>query len=246
MAQLRDILRTIQEEYRYPVDTEFTVNLSENGDYVVNILQCRPLQVFQDSEETKMPEDVDPAAVVFECRYSVMGLSRSVRLDAVVYVDPVKYYRMPYRDKYRVAQAVSAVNQSFRGQGKKLLLMAPGRIGTSSPELGVPTSFFDISEFSAICEIADSQAGYNPELSYGSHFFQDLVESGILYNAIFENEKTLAYHPERLESCRDDFAGLVKDGAGLEEIVRVWDVSASGLRLCSDLKTERILCYFET
>ncbi|MBR4691941.1 MAG: phosphoenolpyruvate synthase [Oscillospiraceae bacterium] len=245
MEQLRDILRTIQEEYRYPVDTEFTVNLSENGDYVINILQCRPLQVFQDSEETKMPEDVDLAAVVFECRHSVMGLSRTIRLDAVVYVDPVKYYRMPYRDKYRVAQAVSSVNQSLRGQGKKLLLMVPGRIGTSSPELGVPTSFFDISEFSAICEIADSQAGYNPELSYGSHFFQDLVESGILYNAIFENEKTLAYHPERLEGCRDAFAGLVKDGAGLEEIVRVWDVSDFGLRLCSDLKTERILCYFD-
>ena len=162
-----------------------------------------------------------------------------------MYVDPVKYYRKPYRDKHRVALAVSSVNQSLRGKGKNLLLMAPGRIGTSSPELGVPTSFFDISEFSAICEIANSEAGYNPELSYGSHFFQDLVESGILYNAIFETEKTLAFHPEHLAGCPDAFGELVKDGEGLEEIVRVCDVSGSGLWLCNDLKTEHILCYFE-
>ena len=244
MQQMRDILRTIQEAYQYPVDTEFTINLSQNGDYVINILQCRPLQVFQDSRETKMPENVDPDAVIFECRHSAMGLSRTVRLDTVVYVDPVKYYRMPYRDKPRVAQAVSSVNGKMRGQGRTMLLMAPGRIGTSSPELGVPTAFYDISEFSAICEIANSEAGYNPELSYGSHFFQDLVESGILYNAIFENEKTAAYHPERLAKCPSAFQTLVEDGEGLEEIVQVYDVSESGVWLCNDLKTEHILCCF--
>lgn len=245
MRQLREILRTIQDTYRYPVDTEFTVNLSENGDYVINILQCRPLQVYQDSEETAIPENVSPDAVLFECRHSAMGLSRTIRLDTVVYVDPVKYYRMPYRDKPRVAQAVSSVNGKMRGRGKAMLLMAPGRIGTSSPELGVPTAFFDISEFSAICEIANSEAGYNPELSYGSHFFQDLVESKILYNAVFENEKTVAFHPERLSACPSAFDALVEDGSGLEEIVRVYDVSGSGLWLCNDLKTEHIICYYE-
>jgi hypothetical protein len=244
MSQMRDVLATIQEEYDYPVDTEFTINLSENGDYVINILQCRPLQVYRDSEETKMPEGVDPESVIFECRGSSMGLSRTLKLDTIVFVDPAKYYAMPYRDKPRVAQAVGSVNWSVRGQGRKMLLMAPGRIGTTSPELGVPASFFDISEFSAICEIAVSEAGYNPELSYGSHFFQDLVESGILYNAIFENEKTVAYHPEKLAGCPDAFADLVKNGAGLEDVVKVYDVSALDVRLCSDLKTERVLCFF--
>ena len=244
MSQMRDVLATIQEEYDYPVDTEFTINLSENGDYVINILQCRPLQVYKDSEETKMPEGVDPESVIFECRGSSMGLSRTLKLDTIVFVDPAKYYAMPYRDKPRVAQAVGSVNWSVRGQGRKMLLMAPGRIGTTSPELGVPASFFDISEFSAICEIAVSEAGYNPELSYGSHFFQDLVESGILYNAIFENEKTVAYNPEKLAGCPDAFADLVKNGAGLEDVVKVYDVSALDVRLCSDLKTERVLCFF--
>ena len=243
MQQMKDILATIQEAYQYPVDTEFTINLSENGDYVINILQCRPLQVFRDSEETSMPENVTPDNILFECRNSAMGLSRTDKLDLVVYVDPVKYYNMPYRDKYRVARAIGTVNWSMRGQDRKMLLMVPGRIGTTSPELGVPTAFADISEFAAICEVSNSKAGYNPELSYGSHFFQDLVESGILYNAIFENEKTIAYRPEMLDGCGNIFRDIVKDGEGLEEIVYVYDVSATGLTLSNDMKSEHILCY---
>ena len=243
MQQMKDILATIQEAYQYPVDTEFTINLSENGDYVINILQCRPLQVFRDSEETSMPENVTPDNILFECRNSAMGLSRTDKLDLVVYVDPVKYYNMPYRDKYRVARAIGTVNWTMRGQDKKLLLMVPGRIGTTSPELGVPTAFADISEFAAICEVSNSKAGYNPDLSYGSHFFQDLVESGILYNAIFENEKTITYRPEILGGCCNIFRDIVKDGEGLEEIVYVYDVSATGLTLSNDMKSEHILCY---
>ena len=190
-----------------------------------------------------MPEHVAPDSVLFECRNSAMGLSRTDRIDLVVYVDPVSYYNMPYRDKYRIARAIGTVNWTMRGKDRKMLLMVPGRIGTTSPELGVPTAFADISEFAAICEVSNSKAGYNPELSYGSHFFQDLVESGILYNAIFENEKTIAYRPELLAGCDDIFREIVKDGDGLEGIVHVYDASALGLTLINDMKAEHILCH---
>ena len=123
-----------------------------------------------------------------------------------------------------------------------MLLMVPGRIGTSSPELGVPTAFSDISEFDAVCEIADSKVGYNPELSYGSHFFQDLVESGILYNAIFENEKTLVYNIGILE----DFENVLNESAlgygGVKDIISVYDVADINLRLYHDMKNEHTIC----
>ena len=243
MRQMRELLAAIQSEYDYPVDTEFTINLSENGDYVINLLQCRPLQVYQDAEEMELPEDVAPDKILFECRKSSMGLSRYEKLDWVVSVDPVCYYNMPYKDKHKVAEAVNSVNWKMRGLNKKMLLMVPGRIGTSSPELGVPAQFSDISEFEAICEIADSRVGYNPELSYGSHFFQDLVEAGILYNAIFENTKTLAFHPELLEGLPNHLSDDDPAWAEFEDIVRVYDVSGMDLRLCNDMKKERILCF---
>ena len=242
MKQMSDILNTIQSTYEYPVDTEFTINLSENGDYVINILQCRPLQVFNDSGEAVIPDDIDRDKVIFECRGSAMGLSRSVKIDTIVYVDPVSYYNMPYRDKYNVAAAIGQINWKMRSMNRKMMLMVPGRIGTTSPELGVPTSFADISEFEAICEISDSKAGYNPELSYGSHFFQDLVESGILYNALFENEKTIAYHPEKLNEFKNICGEIVSEYNGLEEIIYAYDVSGADVMLCNDMKNEHIVC----
>jgi hypothetical protein len=243
MAQMKDILRTIQETYEYPVDTEFTINFAENGDYVINILQCRPLQIFEDSMDFEMPENIDKNKFLFECEKSSMGLSRVEKMDLIVYVDPVKYYNMDYKDKYIIANAIGRINWKMRNQGKKMLLMVPGRIGTTSPELGVPTAFADISEFEAICEIANSEAGYNPELSYGSHFFQDLVESGILYNAIFENEKTKVFNMGLLKGYKNILVEMDSKYREIEEIVKVYDVSEKDIYLCNDMKNERIICY---
>lgn len=222
ITDLQTILKTLQKEYDYPVDTEFTINISETGDYVINMLQCRPLQVFADSEDMKIPDDIDKKNILFECKNSAMGMSRNIKLDTIVYVDPVNYYKMLYRDKYKIANIIGNINWQMRNSNKHMLLMAPGRIGTSSPELGVPTNFSDISEFDAICEIADSRAGYNPELSYGSHFFQDLVESGILYSAIFENEKTIFFNPKILDEVCGASRGMgqnaLKNDKAKEEI----------------------------
>ncbi|MCR5157383.1 MAG: PEP/pyruvate-binding domain-containing protein [Butyrivibrio sp.] len=237
MSQMRDIMGAIQEEYRHPVDIEFTINFDETGDYVINILQCRPLQIYQDNEEVSIPDDIEHDEIIFECRGSAMGLSRAIKLDIVVYVDPVKYYSMPYQGKNKVAAAIGRINWQMRGKGRHMLLMVPGRIGTSSPELGVPTTFSDISEFDVVCEVADSKVGYNPELSYGSHFFQDLVESGILYNAIFENEKTLRYDIGILSS----FDNMLED-PDVKDIVGLYDVSTDNIYIYHDMNEGFTLC----
>lgn len=242
MSQMRDILGVLQREYRHPVDIEFTINFDESGDYVINLLQCRPLQVYQDMEELHMPEDIVGRNILFECRKSAMGLSREEKLDLIVYVDPVRYYSMPYQEKSKVAAAIGEINWEMRGKNKHMLLMVPGRVGTSSPELGVPTAFSDISEFDAVCEIADSKAGYNPELSYGSHFFQDLVESGILYIAVFENEKTEAYDVNIINSFNTILDENVSGYDEIKDIIYVYDVSGDNIRLFHDMKNERTLC----
>lgn len=243
MKQMQETLCAIQKEYDYPVDTEFTINLSEDGDYVINLLQCRPLQVYQDSEDMDLPENVSTDKILFECHGSSMGLSRYEKLDMIVMVDPVNYYNMPYKEKHKAGQAVGSINWAMRGKNRKMLLLTPGRIGTSSPELGVPALFSDISEYEAICEVSDSKAGYNPELSYGSHFFQDLVEAGILYNAIFENDRTLIYNPDILKNLDNKLCEYDAGFEDLKDIVYVYDVSDMDFRLCNDMKKERIICF---
>ena len=243
MKQMREMLSAIQNEYDYPVDTEFTINLSEDGDYVINLLQCRPLQVYQDTEGMDIPEEISREHTLFECRGAAMGLSRCEKLDLIVMVDPVNYYNMPYNEKYKIGQAVGSINWAVRGKNKKMLLMTPGRIGTSSPELGVPALFSDISEYEAICEISDSRAGYNPELSYGSHFFQDLVEAGILYIAIFENDKTICFNPDLLSGMENRISDYDPKLEKYADIIHVYDVSDMDLKLCNDMKNERVVCY---
>jgi hypothetical protein len=242
MSQMKEILHVIQNEYRHPVDIEFTMNFSEGGDYVINILQCRPLQVFKDTEGMEIPTDIENENILFECRKSAMGLSRAEKLDIIVYVDPVKYYGMPYQEKYRIAKAIGNINWKMRGKGRHMLLMVPGRVGTSSPELGVPTTFSDISEFDAVCEIADSKAGYNPELSYGSHFFQDLVEAGILYNAIFESEKTLIFNPDFLNAYKNYFFDSDSEYYEYRDIISVFNVSHDNVCIFHDMDKEKTLC----
>jgi len=253
MDDMRGILQLLKEAYAYPVDIEYTINIAPDGAYVIDLLQCRPLQQTKEGDAVHVP--VLPAdRILLETRKVSMGFSRSFAVDYVVYIDPVNYYHMPYRDKYLVRDALSAVNWKLRGQGKRMLLLTPGRICTSSPELGVPSAFSDISEFDMIAEISESRAGYVPELSYGSHIFQDLVEAEILYTAVFEAATTVHFRPGLLEAfpdCTQTFLTGEKDmtgeaaatdgGGALSEIIHVYDVHGTGLTLYYDMSDEHLM-----
>ena len=240
MDQMRRMLHRIQEEYEYPVDTEFTINISENGEYSIDLLQCRPLQVQKGKTGNVVPEDIPEERILLESVGTSMGISKTSSLDLIVYVDPVKYYELPFKDKDLVAKLIGKINWHYRDMDKHMMLIVPGRVGTTSPELGVPTSFADISAYDIICETEESRAGYNPELSYGSHIFQDLVEAEILYTAIFQGEKTKKYSPEKLTSSKDlinefDYSDV------LEGVVHIYDVSDRKCEVYNDVASEHLL-----
>ena len=240
MTDLREILNLLQEEYDYPVDIEYTVNISKDNEYVIGMLQCRPLQMTSDGESVTFPSEGSYGRILVETKGVSMGFSRHFRADVIVYVDAVAYYRMPYNDKYRVKSALSAINWKLRESGRHMILIVPGRIGTSSPELGVPASFGEISEFDVIIEVSESRAGYMPELSYGSHFFQDLVEAGILYSAVFEGSSTLHFSPEYLKEKENDLPLYAADSEILKDIVYVRNCTES-VELYYDMPSGHLL-----
>ena len=130
-----------------------------------------------------------------------------------------------------------------------MLLLTPGRICTSSAELGVPSAFADISEFDMIAEISETRAGYVPELSYGSHIFQDLVEAEILYTAVFETQTTLHFAPYLLQpfaASLSDYADHAGSEDGLEGILQVYNTGMSGLTLYYDMSQEHLQVSFQT
>ena len=190
---MRELLRVLERAYGNPVDIEYTVNLDQEGRFVVNLLQCRPLYTGSRNGKVEIlpvPEE----QVLFSLQDSSVGDSASRRIDVVVQIDPRAYYGYPYGQKYRAAEAVGRINRYYRGQGKSLLLTAPGRIGTSSPELGVPVKFADISGFAGICEVSDSRAGYMPELF---SMFRVTETAGLYYwNDVMSGKCLCGYRTE--------------------------------------------------
>ena len=240
MDQMKRMLACIQEEYEYPVDTEFTINISENGEYSIDLLQCRPLQIQKGQSGTVIPPNIPEENILLESRGASMGMSKASELDIIVYVDPVKYYNMPYKEKDLVAKLIGKINWHYRDKNKHMMLIVPGRVGTTSPELGVPTAFSDISAYEIICETEEQSAGYNPELSYGSHIFQDLVEAEILYTAVFHDEKTIHFSPEKLESSKDLISEF-EQKEELTDIVHVYDVSDRMCAVYNDMANEHLM-----
>jgi len=245
---MRAILREIQREYDYPVDVEFALNISKDGRFVINLLQCRPLQVGGDGARVRIPEVPDEKAF-FRLNGGTMGGAYYSEIDVVVRIDPKAYYEYPYNQKHAIARLVGQINGAYRNSGKTIMLLVPGRLGTTSPELGVPVKFAEISNVGVACEVAFEGAGYLPELSYGSHFFQDLVETGIFYAAIFENKETTEfYDPAFFEDEKNILKELVPDvPSEFEEIVFVYNTEGKGLRLASEIASGLTVCgYFDS
>ena len=84
-----------------------------------------------------------------------------------------------------------------------------------------------------------------PELSYGSHIFQDLVEAGILYGAVFDNEKTVAFHPELLKDLDNKLTDFYPEGDSLKEIIKVYSTEYINCMIYHDMKGERMVCSFD-
>ncbi|MCD8019713.1 MAG: PEP/pyruvate-binding domain-containing protein [Clostridiales bacterium] len=240
---MKDVLQTLQRVYGNPVDIEYTINISETGEFVVNLLQCRPLYVGKDGGRVDMP-DLSEEDCFFDIKDASMGQSSIRDLSVVVQVDPKLYYEYPYAKKHDVATAIGEINRYCRelGMDKKTMLTVPGRIGTSSPELGVPVAFADISGFCSICEVSDSRAGYMPELSFGSHMFQDLVEAEIFYGAIYEDKKTRHFNRDYFEGCADLFDEACPKRPELKYMIRVWDLREREIKLWIDSADNHAIC----
>ena len=240
---MKEILNTLETAYDYPVDIEYTINVGEDNSFNINLLQCRPLQVSTNNEAIEMPEDKN---VFFHIKESSMGMSRKNRIDAICYVDPHKYYEYPYAQKSSLSRVINNVNSYCKNNDKTAILIVPGRIGTSSPELGIPVVFADISHFNAILEESYSEVGYMPELSFGSHMFQDLVEAEIYYGALFENEKKIEFNRQMLF----DYPNVLKEidpnlDDEIYDMVQVIDFNGSNAEFYHDMNRDETMCIFK-
>ena len=248
-AIMRRMLATLERAYDYPVDVEFTADVSAGDQIRVNLVQCRPLQTRGiRSGRVEIPAEVPAARTLFRSSGSFMGGSIVAPLRRVIYVDPQGYTRLREADRHEVARLIGRLTRHVRNrEDLPTALLGPGRWGTSSPSMGVPVRFAELRNVTVLGEIAFSAGGLMPELSFGSHFFQDLVESGIFYVALFPEREGTWLNLPLLEELPNQLPALLPQDAALAHVVRVVDLPAGDeLLLQADILSQQVLCHRPT
>ena len=223
---VKKVLSTVQAAYGRPVDIEFAWD--ENKLY---ILQCRSLSLRREVEKVVLPTGVRQEDTLFVTQ---SGLSNAVITDVeyLVYVDPRAYDRLDTAEKkHRIGRAVGDLNR--RLAGKRYALLGPGRWGSNDINLGVPVSYADINNTRLLVEIAFARDGYTPEVSYGTHFFADLVEADIAIMPLFPDNTGSRLNEDFLLKSRNSLVDLDPGLSALADTIRVIHVPSarSGLYL---------------
>ncbi|MBX7252789.1 MAG: PEP/pyruvate-binding domain-containing protein [Candidatus Promineofilum sp.] len=226
---MRGALQRLEATYGRPVDMEFTVDIVPNypqTDYRLHVLQCRPLSQRAEGGPVTIPRDIPPEDILFTSHHLVPdGRADNVRY--IVYVDPQRYYALHDTTvRQELARAVGRLNK--RLENERFILMGPGRWGSANIELGVHVTYADIFNTKVLIEMAVAHNGHMPELSYGTHFFQDLVEAGIhsLALRIGSGPGGSSFNWAFFADTPNALADLLPSEAGLADVLKVIDLDA--------------------
>jgi hypothetical protein len=191
VPMLKTVLKRLEEQYERSVDIEFAVSLNPEGGkpkLAFHLLQCRPQNQWSaDSREIRStPTDLPAEDKVLLCTRMVPQGHVS-QVEYIVYVDGEAYHQLDTHGDYsEVARWIGQINKAL--EGRVFILVGPGRWGSSDAMQGVPVTYADIFNTRALVEVASNQRGFSSEPSYGTHFFQDLVEAQIYPLAVYPGE----------------------------------------------------------
>ena len=218
MTQLRSLLGLLREVLGTPVDIEFA---SDGRDFY--LLQCRPQSYSVESAPTPIPRDIPSDRIVFTAsRYISNG--RVPDITHLVYVDPEEYGVLANLDEMReVGRAVAALNKVL--PKRQFVLIGPGRWGSRGDiRLGVSVTYSGINNTAALIEVARKKGNYVPDLSFGTHFFQDLVEASIRYIPLYPDDPGIRFNELFLRRSPNILPDLLPEFAKLAAVLRVLDV----------------------
>jgi hypothetical protein len=241
---MQRMLKALEEVYDYPVDIEFTVNFTGEDRFAVNLVQCRPLQTKGEGRRVSLPDNIPERDLLFRTDGTFMGSNTMQPIRRIVSVDPEGYHRLALTEKYDIARLIGKINRQIVDREQlPTLLIGPGRWGTTTPSLGVPVRFAEINNMCLMVELGHMGGGLMPELSFGTHFFQDLVETDIFYVALFPDAEQSYLNRELLIEGTNLLKDLLPEQRKYENVVMVKDLGKDRYYLCADVVAQRVLCY---
>jgi hypothetical protein len=220
--RMSKMLQILEKNYLSPVDTEFTLRIANaetaKPDVEIVLLQCRPQSHMKDSE-VALPKNLADENIIF----STSCIAPEGRIDGiqyVIFVIPEGYFSLPTSDsRVKLIRAIGQLN-TLLGE-KDFICVGPGRWGTSTPDLGIQIGYADIYRARALVELTGRGIGPAPQPSFGTHFFQDLIESNIYPLAIDLDDNSTIFRREFFYNQPNDLVRFLPDADHLENCLRL-------------------------
>jgi hypothetical protein len=223
----RELLHKLEETYHSPVDTEFTIRIVSpeaiQPQVDICLLQCRPQSQLKESK-VRLPASLNPADVI-------LATSRLVPdgyvsgITHVIYVTLEGYFNLSSQpERTHIAHLVSKLNAKLAG--KTFITIGPGRWGTINPDLGVPINYGDIYNTRALVEVSGPGIGLAPEPSFGTHFFQDMVEANIYPLAIYLDDPDATFNRAFLYDTPNHLETVLPEASECTGTLRLVEVAS--------------------
>lgn len=239
----KTVLSILEDEMGLPVDIEFAYGRDIHTPY---LLQCRPQSVGRDRADITIPSGIDTDRIVFTAnKYIMSGACHNI--EYMVYVSGTEYDTIESREKLlEVGQIVGKLNNTL--PQKKFILIGPGRWGSKGDiKLGVHVGYSDINNTAMLIEVAKMKKGQLPDLSFGTHFFQDLVEADIKYLPLYPDDKDVIFREDLLTKQKNLLTSFVhgtEEFAKIIKVIRVSDIAAdTSLSVILNGETDQAVAY---
>jgi hypothetical protein len=248
---MKTILKKLDRYYERPVDIEFVVQFLPGypkPGFKIFLLQCRPLSNRNWAQDAPVPQDVPLEDQIFTANRLVPS-GQVDGIKYIVYVDPLVYSQIGDTSiRMELARIIGRLNK--RLEGEKFILMGPGRWGSSNIDLGLKVTYADIYNTSMLIEIAVAHNGITPELSYGTHFFQDLVESNIYPLALYPDTPGILFNYTFFEQAQNKLASILPQDGDYSDYVKVINIAdmypSKLLRVVMNADESKVLGYLNS
>jgi len=249
---MRVLLKTLEVHFHTPVDTEFTAEVvdphSLQPGICITLLQCRPQSRLGEEEQILLPPAIPPGDVIFSTQRMVPR-GKVEAIEYVLFVPPEGYFNLQSSpERSRLERAIGSLNAALKDAC--FICVGPGRWGTSTPDLGVHVAYGDIYHTRALVELTGEGVGPDLEPSFGTHFFQDLMEAHIYPLAVTLGESGSAFNRKFFYDTRNRLSDFLPADETLLKCLRLIRVAdfrpGHSLSLIMDDEQNRAVAFLQT
>jgi pyruvate,water dikinase len=239
---INETIIELKSAYSSPIDIEFAFD-GEN----LFLLQCRPYTAHRQEKILTIPQDLDEDDVLFLTNRFINN-AYIENIKYIVYIDYKNYSNIDSKDlMIDLISAIGKLNTILPKQ--EFILIGPGRWGgKENTKQSIPVQFKDICNSALIVELSKKIGDKDSELSFGSHFYLDLLEYNIKYIPVFLDNRSTEFNEDFLNSI-NNLTDILPDAGYLSKFLKVIDVNKAKkghlLNIFMDSKLNKAIAFFK-